>query len=141
MATIRPAAVTDEEALFQLACAFPTPTPPARDAFAAALRSKACDPAACLLVAEDDTGLVGYVSGYTHDTFYANGPTAWVDEILVAEPIRGHGCGRQLMDAFEHWAARHHCVLVSLATRGAASFYEHLGYAARAAYYKKYLGA
>ena len=44
------------------------------------------------------------------------------------------------MEAFEEWASLHNCVLVGLATRGAAPFYERLGYASRAAYFKKYLG-
>jgi GNAT superfamily N-acetyltransferase len=51
----------------------------------------------------------------------------------VLEPIRGTGIGRQLMDAFEQWAKDRESVLVSLATRGAAAFYEHRGYTSKAA--------
>ena len=91
---------------------------------AAALNAKLPDPFSCLFVAEHQERLVGYVSGYCHATFYAGGPTAWVDELLVSEPLRGTGIGRQLMDAFERWAQHRQCVLVSLATRGAAAFYE-----------------
>ena len=72
-------------------------------------------------------------------TFYAGGQTAWVDELLVIEALRGTGIGRELMDAFEQWAADRQSVLVSLATRGAATFYEHRGYTSKAGYYKKYL--
>jgi GNAT superfamily N-acetyltransferase len=90
-----------------------------------------------LLIAEHESQLVGYVSGYCHSTFYAGGPTAWVDELLVIEPLRGTGIGRQLMDAFEQWANDRQSVLVSLATRGAAAFYEHRGYTSKAGYYKK----
>jgi hypothetical protein len=32
------------------------------------------------------------------------------------------------MDSFEQWATDRQSVLVSLATRGAATFYEHRGY-------------
>ena len=60
--------------------------------------------------------------------FYAGGVTAWVDEILVAPAFRGRGAGAQLMAAFESWAAQQGCVLIALATLGAAPFYEHLGY-------------
>jgi GNAT superfamily N-acetyltransferase len=81
--------------------------------------------------------LVGYVSGYCHATFYTGGVTAWVDELLVLEPIRGSGIGRQLMDAFEQWAKDRESVLVSLATRGAAAFHEHRGYTSKAGYYKE----
>jgi len=76
------------------------------------------------------------VSGYCHSTFYAGGQTAW--ELLVIETLGGTGIGRQLMDAFEQWSKDRQCVLVSLATRGAAAFYEHRGYTSKAAYYKKY---
>jgi GNAT superfamily N-acetyltransferase len=72
---------------------------------------------------------------------YAGGRTAWVDELLVIESLRGRGIGRQLMDAFEQWAQDRRCVLVSLATRGAAAFYEHRGYASPAGYYKKYFAS
>jgi GNAT superfamily N-acetyltransferase len=57
---------------------------------------------------------------------------------MSSEPLRGTGIGRQLMDAFEHWANDRKSVLVSLATRGAAAFYEHRGYTSKAGYYKKY---
>lgn len=139
MTTIRPAEASDHNALFRLVSAFPTPTPPGAEAFAAAFQVAALDPSACVLVAEWNGALIGYLSGHTHHTFYAGGPTAWVDEVFVTESARGGGVGRRLMDAFEAWSNEKKCVLVSLATRGAAPFYEHLGYATQASYYKKYL--
>ena len=139
MATIRRATASDASPLFELVRAFPTPTPPSPEQFSAALGAKLSDPSSCLLVAEHDGRLCGYVSGYAHVTFYASGPTAWVDELLVIERLRRSGIGRQLMDAFEQWARDRQSVLVSLATRGAAAFYEHLGYTSKAGYYKKYL--
>ena len=138
MATIRPAAASDSRPLFELVRAFPTPTPPSLEQFSRALNAKLPDPFSCLFVAEHEGRLVGYVSGYAHPTFYASGPTAWVDELLVSEPLRGTGIGRQLMDAFERWAQDRRCVMVSLATRGAAAFYEHRGYSSKAGYYKRY---
>ena len=138
MATIRPAAATDAGPLFELVRTFPTPTPPSSEQFSKALDAKLPDRSSCLLVAEHEGRLAGYVSGYCHATFYAGGPTAWVDELLVIEPLRGRGIGRQLMDGFEQWATDRQSVLVSLATRGAAAFYEHRGYASTAGYYKKY---
>jgi GNAT superfamily N-acetyltransferase len=139
MATIRSAAAADKIALFELVRSFPTPTSPTFEQFSEALGAKLPDPSSCLLVAEHDGGLVGYVSGYCHPTFYAGGVAAWVDEILVFERFRGRGIGRQLMDAFEEWATDRQSVLVSLATRGAAAFYEQRGYTAQAGYYKKYV--
>jgi GNAT superfamily N-acetyltransferase len=104
-----------------------------------ALAAKLPDPSSCVFVAEHERRLVGYVSGYCHPTFYAGGPTAWVDELLVIEARRGTGIGRQLMDAFERWAKDRQSVIVALATHGAAAFYERRGYTSRAGYYKKYL--
>jgi GNAT superfamily N-acetyltransferase len=139
MATIRSAAASDASALYELVRTFPTLTSPSPEQFSKALDAKLPDASSCLLVAEHERRLVGYVSGYCHATFYAGGPTAWVDELLVIESLRGTGIGRQLMDAFEQWAKDRQSVLVSLATRGAAAFYEHRGYTSKAAYYKKYL--
>ena len=62
-----------------------------------------------------------------------------VDELFVTSEYRERGIGRQLMGAFEAWALGRGCILVSLATRGAGPFYERLGYAATAEYFKKYL--
>ena len=104
MATIRSAVASDRSALFELVRAFSTPTPPDSEQFSKALEAKLPDPSSCLLVAELERRLLGYVSGYCHATFYAGGVTAWVDELLVLEPFRGTGVGRQLMDAFEEWA-------------------------------------
>jgi GNAT superfamily N-acetyltransferase len=103
------------------------------------LESKLTGEDACIVVAEQDGVLIGYVSGSVRTAFYAAGATAWVDEILVVPEARGHGIGSRLMSAFEAWAADHDSGSVALATRGAAKFYEGLGYESRAAYLKKYL--
>lgn len=139
MTTVRPYQPADDAPLFDLVRAFPAPTPPEHAAFAAALRAKLADDASYLSVAEHDGALVGYISGYCHPTFYAGGYTAWVDEVLVIAPLRKRGIGRLLMEAFEGWAASRACTQVSLATRGAGPFYERLGYATNAGYFKKYL--
>jgi GNAT superfamily N-acetyltransferase len=94
---------------------------------------------ACLLLAVDHDDTVGYVLGFRHLTFYANGPTASVEEILVRPEHRGRGIGRALMVAFERWAAGHDCAVVSLATRRATPFYLALGYEESATYLRKIL--
>jgi GNAT superfamily N-acetyltransferase len=94
---------------------------------------------ACLLVAVDEQECLGYLLGFQHLTFYANGPVGWVEEIGVRGDRRGRGIGRALMSAFEHWAAGQGCVLVALATRRAAPFYRALGYQESAAYLRKVL--
>jgi GNAT superfamily N-acetyltransferase len=94
---------------------------------------------ACLLVATDGDDRVGYLLGFRHLTFYANGPVGWVQEVLVRPASRGRGVGRALMVAFERWAAERDCALVALATRRAAPFYLALGYQESAVYLRKVL--
>src|SRR5207245_2493223 len=106
---------------------------------------------ACLLVAtagpedarpEDagpEHGCVGYLLGFEHLTFYANGRVGWVEEVLVRGDHRGQGAGRALMSAVEEWARGRDCALVALATRRAAPFYRALGYQDSATYLRKIL--
>lgn len=94
---------------------------------------------ACLLLAVSGDDHLGYLLGFRHITFYANGPVAWVEEILVSRDHRGRGIGRALMTAFERWSAEQECVLVALATRRAMPFYLALGYQQSAAYLRKVL--
>jgi GNAT superfamily N-acetyltransferase len=99
---------------------------------------------ACLLVAvtgADDGGdeCVGYLLGFEHLTFYANGRVAWVEEVFVRDGLRGHGIGRALITGFERWAHERGCALVALATRRAAPFYHALGYEDSATYLRKLL--
>ena len=96
---------------------------------------------ACLLLAVSGQQSVGYLLGFRHLTFYANGPVGWVEEVAVRDQDRGQGIGRVLMDAFEQWAAAQGCALVALATRRAGPFYRALGYEESAAYYRKVLDA
>ncbi|HEY1917526.1 MAG TPA: GNAT family N-acetyltransferase [Streptosporangiaceae bacterium] len=97
------------------------------------------DEKVCLLVATDGGGCVGYLLGFRHLTFFANGPVGWVEEVAVRAGQRGRGTGRALMEAFECWAGEHGCALVALATRRAAPFYRALGYEESAAYFRKVL--
>jgi len=94
---------------------------------------------ACLLLAVDGHESIGYLLGFRHLTFYANGPVGWVEEIVVRDQDRGRGTGRVLMDAFEQWAAAEGCRLIALATRRAAPFYRALGYEESATYFRKVL--
>jgi GNAT superfamily N-acetyltransferase len=136
---VRTADGEDRASLFSLTSQFPTPTPCPFESFSALLDSKLGDSSACILVAEHQGALIGYVSGSVRTAFYAAGATAWVEEILVRPEFRGRGVGAELMRAFESWAEAHGSRLVALATRGAVAFYERLGYATSAAYLKKYL--
>jgi GNAT superfamily N-acetyltransferase len=104
---------------------------------AAAAGSLLAQENACLLVAAASGDCVGYVLGFSHLTFYANGPVGWVEEIVVHHEHRGRGVGQMLMTGFEQWAARRDFTLVALATRRAAPFYSALGYEDSAVYLRK----
>jgi GNAT superfamily N-acetyltransferase len=136
---IRYGTTDDAEAVCDLAgkLAQSFPFSPARfhDSYAAVLSSDD----ACVLVAAEGEGVLGYLLGFSHRTFYANGPVAWVEEILVRPPARGQGIGRALMQAWERWATQRNCVLSALATRRAAPFYLALGYEESATYLRKVL--
>jgi predicted N-acetyltransferase YhbS len=96
-------------------------------------------PHTLLAVAEVDGQMVGYVLGFAHAAFYANGYVAWVEEIAVRSDFRGQGIGRLLMQRMEEWAEQRECKLVALATRRASAFYARLGYTPSAEYFRKLL--
>ncbi|MFY9934129.1 MAG: GNAT family N-acetyltransferase [Streptosporangiaceae bacterium] len=93
----------------------------------------------CLLLATGGGEHLGYLLGFRHLTFYANGPVGWVEEVFIRHQNRGRGTGRALMNTFEQWAADQGCTLVALATRRAAPFYRALGYEESAIYHRKVL--
>ncbi len=109
-----------------------------RGRFDASYPALAADENARVLVAADEEDrLVGYLLGFKHLTFYANGPVAWVEELLVRSERRQSGLGRALMNSFEDWATGNGCALVALATRRAKPFYLAIGYEESATYLRK----
>ena len=136
---VRRAGPGDAGAVAGLAGELAQSFPFSREQFDLAYPALVASQDACLLVAAQDDECLGYVLGFRHLTFYANGPVGWVEEILVRPECRGRGLGRALMSAFERWATEHDCTLVALATRRAAPFYRALGYQDSAAYLRKVL--
>ena len=136
---VRPAEVGDADDVARLAAAlamsFEFSAASFRENYPALLAAGG----ACLLLAVDGSEHAGYLLGFRHLTFYANGPVAWVEEVVVRGRDRGRGIGRALMNAFEGWAAAEGCALVALATRRAAPFYLTLGYEESATYFRKVL--
>ncbi len=96
-------------------------------------------PSAIALVADDNGELIGYCLGYCHDTFYANGSVAWLEEIMVSSSHRRQRIGESLMSSFEEWAKSRVAVISALATRRAATFYGALDYEESAVYFRKFL--
>ena len=139
MPTIRPAQLTDGDALFSLASAFATSFSVERSAFESSFAALLQSPDAFIAVASDSGRVVGYVLGFDHHTLYANGRVAVVEEIMVSEDVRRRGVGRELMESFEHWARSRRSKLIGLATRRAAPFYKSIGYDESATYFRRLL--
>jgi GNAT superfamily N-acetyltransferase len=137
---IRPASLIDADQVARLAGELAQSFPFERAAFDRSFPAVLADDQACLLVAAQEEGpCLGYVLGFTHLTFYAGGPVAWVEEILVRPQDRRQRVGEELMAAFGEWAAMRGCALVALATRRAAPFYQALGYEESAVYFRQVL--
>ena len=138
---VREAARGDASALSRLAAELATSFPFSRAAFDAAFSALRTAGDACLLVAAQGDRLRGYLLGFDHETFFANGRVAWVEELMVESGHRRAGIGRALMEEFERRSAARGCKLIALATRRAAPFYRAIGYQESAAYLRKMLSA
>lgn len=136
---IRAATFKDLEDVLALTRDFVVSYPVDEGAFRANYPQLVSDPDTYFGLAEYDGRIAGYILGGLHLTLYANGGVAWIDEIMVDAEHRRLGLGRELMDAFEAWAKQRGSVLVTLATRRAAPFYEALDYRQTAGYFKKEL--
>ncbi|HIG29773.1 MAG TPA: N-acetyltransferase [Verrucomicrobiales bacterium] len=139
MFTIRQSELDDCEAVFVLAKQFASSFAVERAAFDKSYTVLQQSSDAYLGVAADGGRVVGYVLGFDHYTFFANGRVSWLEEIMVSEDSRRCGIGRRLMDSFESWAKVRSSKLVALATRRAASFYFSIGYEESATYFRKLL--
>lgn len=141
---IRRATAADAETVAGLAAELAQSFPFSRAAFDRSYPAVLAADDACLLLAADTAaghdGPVGYLLGFQHPAFFANGPVGWVEEVLIRPGYRGRGACCALMAAFERHAADRGCRLVALATRRAAPFYRALGYQESAAYFRKVLG-
>ena len=139
-AEIRAAGTADCDGVAGLAAELAQSFPFSAEKFRVSYPALLAEDGACLLVAVDGDDYLGYVLGFAHLTFFANGRAGWVEEIVVRDHDRGSGVGGALMGAFERWAAARGCALLALATRRAAPFYRALGYTESAAYFRKIPG-
>ncbi len=139
MVTVRLASAADADAILALATWFATSFVVEEAAFRSSFAEILGKSDVCVLVAESDGSVIGYLAGFDHLAFRANGRVAWVDELAVAEGHHRLGAGRAMMDAFEEWARGRQNAMLALATRRAGPFYEASGYEESAAYYRKWL--
>jgi ribosomal protein S18 acetylase RimI-like enzyme len=86
-------------------------------------------PASAVLGVRDGDDLVG-TAMVGHD-----GHRGWVYYLAVTDAVRGHGLGRELMDACEAWLRARGCPKIQFMVRtdnaSVLAFYDHLGYAAQ----------
>lgn len=136
---IRPADASDAAAVADLASELAQSFTFSRAGFDRNYPALLASESACLLLAVNGHERLGYLLGFEHLTFYANGPVAWIEEIFVRGQHRGCGVGRALISGFEQRATARDCALVALATRRAAPFYRALGYEESAIYHRKIL--
>jgi GNAT superfamily N-acetyltransferase len=135
---IRDADLKDRDNVWSLARDFATSFELDRACFDASFDILLTRPDTLFLVAHlPQDGLVGYLLAFSHTTFLANGPVAWVEEIMVAEQARRTGVGRNLMESAERWSSSFGAAYLALATRRAASFYRALGYQESAIFFRK----
>jgi GNAT superfamily N-acetyltransferase len=135
----RLATEADAEQLFPMARQLATSFEVDRDGFDQVLAESLTGDHCAVFVAEDDDAIHGYLLGFDHPAFFANGRVAWVEEVFVAEQSRRRGIGAMLMRTFEQWSLERDVKVVALATRRAAPLYLALGYEDSATYFRKLL--
>jgi GNAT superfamily N-acetyltransferase len=136
---VRRAEPNDQKAVYPLARELATSFEPSGTAFAESFSDLISDRNALVLVAveEHSREVIGYLLGFRHKTFFANGPVGWVEEVHTRADSRQAGVARALMAEFESLAWESGARLVALATRRARSFYKAIGYEESAVYFRK----
>lgn len=136
---VRPAESRDADRVWPLVRDFATSFVPQRDTFDLTWQSLSESTGTLVAVAESGRKVVGYLLAHRHLTFLANGPVAWVEEVMVQETHRRSGIGQQLMVYAESWARENGAAYVALASRRAGPFYLALDYEDSAVFFKKTL--
>jgi len=136
---VRRATRDDERDLLRLAASFATSFAVDSTRFTQQLRAMLDDSSSALVVATIEAEVVGYAAASMHSTLYANGPVAWIEELMVTETCRRAGIGRLLVTVVEEWVRSRGGVMVALATRRAATFWSSVGYAESASYFRRVL--
>lgn len=138
---VRPGIASDADGVWPLARSFATSYEPQRDVFDASIAEVLRSPRALLLVADSSSqvGPVGYLVGHVHPALFANGPVAWIEELMVDPSHRRRGVATLLVATAEAWAAAYGASYIALATRRAEGFYRALGYDESAVFFRKTL--
>jgi GNAT superfamily N-acetyltransferase len=136
---VRKAGPNDRDELYPLARELATSFELSGSTFAESFSGLISARDALVLVAADERSgqLIGYLLGFRHQTFFADGPVGWVEEIHTRPERRREGVAGALMLEFEKWSWEGGARLVALATRRARAFYEAIGYEDSAVYFRK----
>jgi len=137
--SVRRAALSDADAVFELLKELVTTYEPERVAFDGTLPRLIDSAHEALIVAEADGAVVGYALAAESLTFYANGPVVDLLELVVAEPQRGRGIGEELVSAVNAWASKRGCIDVNVASGRSGGYYERLGFSEVATFYRLHL--
>jgi GNAT superfamily N-acetyltransferase len=128
----------DADQLWPLVEDFAVSSRPERSAFERSFRDLLDRSDTLVLVAVSDAEVVvGYLLRSVHGTFFANGPVAWIEELMVNESVRRLGVGSTLMSSAEEWARKLPTAYVALASRRAGDFYLKKGYEESATSFRK----
>jgi GNAT superfamily N-acetyltransferase len=135
---IRPARSEDVDQIWWLVREFAVSYRPNRSIFERSFKELFGRSDTLVLVAEaPPNAIVGYLLASHHGTFFANGPVAWVEELMVGESVRRQGVATRLMGSAETWARNIPTAYVALASRRASDFYLNVGYEESATYFRK----
>jgi N-acetylglutamate synthase-like GNAT family acetyltransferase len=138
---IRPATIDDADAVYRLLRQLAVSYTPDLESFAAAFPQLVADDSAILLVAEEDSVVIGYALAIVSLLLYTNGKAAQLQELVVDEDRRGTGNGGALVRAIEVECRALGVRQLTVASRRAAGFYEARGYSTTADYLKRVLDA
>ena len=137
--TIRSASLEDCDTVFLMSKSMATSFEVERDAFNNSFLEVVNNSDSICLIAEINKAAIGYLLGFDHPAFYANGRVSWMEEIYVTDDMRRKGIGRQLTSEFEKWCSERQSKLIGLATRRASDFYKSLDYEESATFFRKLL--
>ena len=133
---VRPATPADLPALMsllgQLTDVMEAPVQSLPERVAENIRRFSETPNGLLLVAERNAQIVGLVSLNLRRTLLHPKPVALIDELVVADSVRGQGVGRRLIAEAIDYAKRRHCAELEVATEStnssALEFYRGCGF-------------
>lgn len=138
--SVREARAGDEDAIFRLVEELGHAFSPDRVAFDTTIASYLAgeQPTVLLYVVDDGDGVRGYALTTIVPLLSTNGPSAQLQEIVVAADARGHDYGTQLVQAVQAECESRGVTQLTVASRRAGGFYDRLGFHESAEYMRRF---